>query len=245
MGAHSGRWDGRNAVGNGAESARRDAAGRDTVETWLRFQETGQGFEGAWQAIGTMIEEFAGRSLARLGVLDFQGVDPWAVGDVVGETSGKLLQLGRPGARGRFDPARAKPGLSGLRGWLCRIVERQAVDWVREYRYGRSVRIVPETDLVWNAMPGCDEPASFLDRVPAKFHRPDLLPILEACVERLPDPFQQQIVRLKLRDELSLRETAGKLRVPVTRVQRQLCKAFALMRRMLELDGIDEAWLLA
>jgi len=48
----------------------------------------------------------------------------------------------------------AQPGLSGLRGWLWRVVESQSVEWHRLYRGGRGVKIQPVSALEWNDLPG-------------------------------------------------------------------------------------------
>ncbi|MFM7107503.1 MAG: hypothetical protein ACKOZU_02685 [Planctomycetaceae bacterium] len=49
----------------------------------------------------------------------------------------------------------------------------------------------------------------------------------------------------KVDEESSLRDTAARLGVPATRVQRQLCRAPARIRDMLDEGGLDGAWLAA
>ncbi|HBB75301.1 MAG TPA: hypothetical protein DC048_12750, partial [Planctomycetaceae bacterium] len=86
----------------------------------MAFQETGVGFGEVWAEIDSIVDEFARLTLRSLGVRSPAGDDAWAVDDVVQQVAVRLLALGQPGAGGRFDPARAAPGLSGLRGWLWR-----------------------------------------------------------------------------------------------------------------------------
>ena len=217
----------------------------DAVKKLVRFQRTGKGFDGVWAEIGPIVDDFARLALRKTGVTSAAGDFDHAVGDVVNETVLKLMSLAEPGAGGRFNPAKAtQPGLSGLRGWLWRVVERQAANWGRTYRGRRGPRIVCESCLDLNDLVD-DGATSFLDRQVAKVERPDLLPILEACIARLDDPFQRDIVRLKLHEELSLRDTAERLGVSVTRVQRQMCRALALLRGMLDDGGLDGTWLAA
>jgi RNA polymerase sigma factor (sigma-70 family) len=221
------------------------------VARFVDFQETGAGFEGVWADVGPIVEEFARRTLRKNGVKTPFGDDGWAVDDVVNQTAARLMDLAAPGAAGRFDPARAsKPGLSGLRGWLSRIVERQAVDWTRNYRGGRkaagvrSAKILTESSLVLNRVVGVDD-GSLLKRQVAKPRRPDLLPMLDECIRQLPDAFLRTVIQLKLHEGLSERQTAKRLRVPVPRVHRGLHRAYAMLRPLLEDRGVDADWLTA
>ena len=75
-----------------------------------------------------------------------------------------VYHQGRP-PRDRPCPlGEAQPGLSGLRGWLWRVVESQSVEWHRLYRGGRGVKIQPVSALEWNDLPGGDEGGSIIDR---------------------------------------------------------------------------------
>jgi RNA polymerase sigma factor (sigma-70 family) len=215
------------------------------VARLVAYQKTGVGFDEVWEDIGPIVDDFARRSLRKLGVKGSYGDDSWAVDDVVHQTAERLLGLSARNAGGRFDPAKAKPGLSGLRGWLWRVVERQGVEWNRTYRGGRSVKIFPESGLDWNELADGDEASSIIERRVAKIEKPDLLPILEACIAQLPDAFLRQVVRLKLHEECSERETARVLGVSVSRVHRRLQEAYALLRPMLEERGLDGGWLAA
>lgn len=154
------------------------------------------------------------------------------------------MELVFSGNGGRFDPAKAQPGISGLWGWLWRVVERQAVDWIRLYRGGRAAKITTG-GVAWNALSDNDPVESQIDRQVAKFRRPDLLPIMLTCIDEIRDPFQRQILRLKLDEDLSLRDTAKRLSVSVSRVQRQLVAAYGLLRKRLECRGFDDGWLAA
>lgn len=212
------------------------------VARLVAFQKTGLGFDGVWNDIGPIVDDFARKSLRKLGVRGWSGGDDWAVDDVVQQTVACLMGLAGPNARGRFDPAKAKPGMSGLRGWLWRVVFNQAAEWSRTYRGGRGIKIFVESVFDCNELPSGDEPSSLLDRQPAKIDRPDLLPILEQCIAKLPDPFLQTLVRLKLHDGYSERQTAKALGVPVSRVHRRLQHAYALLRSMIN-DDFDGPWL--
>lgn len=217
----------------------------NVVDSLVRFQESGQGFDEVWAGIGPIVGDFARRSLRNLGVRRPDGSDDWAVDDVVNQTAVRLMSLAAPDAGGRFNPAKAKHGLSGLRGWLWRVVENQCVEWHRTFRGGRGVKILPASDLDWNELPSGDEGRSVIDRAVAKVERADLLPILESCIDQLPEPFMREVVRLKLHEEYSERETARTLGVPVSRVHRCLQDAYGHLRPMLEERGVDVAWLAA
>jgi len=215
------------------------------VAALVAFQKTGTGFDQVWAEIHGIVDEFARRALVRNGVRAKWGDDESAVDDVVHQTAERLMELAFPDAGGRFDPAKAQPGISGLRGWLWRVVERQAVDWIRLYRGGRGVTITLDGGVAWNALSDDGALDSLIDRQVAKFRRPDLLPILVACIDELHDPFQRRILRLKLDEGLSLRDTAERLSVAVSRVQRQLVAAYGLLREGLERRGFDDGWLAA
>jgi len=215
------------------------------VAKLVAYQSTGVGFDEVWVEIAPIVDDFARRSLRKLGVIARNGADDWAVDDVVSQTVERLLGLSAPTAGGRFDPVKAKPGLSGLRGWLWRVVRNQSVEWSRMYRGGRGVKIFPESGLAWNELGGGEEGTSVIDRQVAKVERPDLLPILEACIDQLPQPFMKEVVWLKLHEEYSEREMARALGVPVSRVHRRLREAYALLRSILEGSDFDAGWMAA
>lgn len=218
----------------------------NVAESLVRFQETGKGFEEVWAGIGPIVRDFARLNLRKLGVRRPSGDDDWAVEDVVGQTVLKLMGLAAPDAKGRFDPKKAKPGLSGVRAWLSPVVKNESVNWNRTFRGGRGgVKILPASGLVLNELPDGEEGSSIVDRKVAKIERPDLLPILEACIDQLPEPFLKEVVRLKLHEEYSERETARALGVSVSRVHRGLQVAYGHLRRMLEDRGMDGGWLAA
>ena len=217
----------------------------NVVVLLVRFQETQKGFDEVWAEIGTIVRDFARLSLRKLGVRRASGDDDWAVDDVVSQTVLRLMGLATPGAKGRFDPKKAQPGLSGVRAWLWRVVRNESVKWNRDFRGGRGVKIVPASGLDWNELPSGEEGSSIVDRKVAKVERADLLPILEACIDQLPEPFLQQVARLKLQEECSERETARALGVSVSRVHRGLRKAYGYLRPMLEERGVDGSWLAA
>jgi DNA-directed RNA polymerase specialized sigma24 family protein len=214
------------------------------VDAVVAFQETGVGFDDVWAEIDSIVDEFARLTLRTLGVRSPAGDDAWAVDDVVQQVAVRLLALGQPGAGGRFDPARAAPGLSGLRGWLWRVVESQSANWTRCYRGGRGLAIVPLSALDWND-PLEDDGVSIEKLRVAKIERPDLLPILEACIDQLPDPFMQRVVWVRLDEELPLRQSAERLGVPPTRVHNTLHAAYPLLRDLLEARGCEPCWLAA
>ena len=223
--------------------AKNRASDECVVAKFVKFQETGEGFDGVWVELEPVVKDFAGRTLKKLGVKASRRSD-WAVTDVVSDTSLVLINLGNPTAKGKFDPSRAQPGLSGFRGWLWKVVYSQAANWARAAGGGRGCKIKVESSLEWNALPGDESGESVIDRAVAKIDRPDLLPILEECINLLEDPFHREIVRLKL-DEIALRGSAKALSVSATTVQRELQKAFTLLRPMLEERGVDVSWLAA
>lgn len=221
----------------------------DTVGVFVNYQVTGVGFDRVWAAIGPAVEDIVRGRLRKLGVRGRGGVDEFAVGEVVSLVVEKLMGLAAPGAGGRFDPAKARPGLSGLKGWLFRVVNSQAVNWLRDHRGGRGVKIIPESCLAWNEAPAVDMDGSFLDRQPAKLDRESLRDAVrecvQACVARLPDPGMREIVQVKFGRNLSVRATAEALNVHPSTVQRRLTEACGLLRVMLAEHGIDESALAA
>lgn len=216
------------------------------VERFLKFQTSGEGFDGVWTELGPICEQFALQNLRKLGVCSKFGIDPWAVDDVVSQTLERLLGLARPKSKGCFKPSKAKErGLSGFRGWVSRIVRNEAINWTRIYREGRGVKITPESGFTWNDLPDHEEGSSILKRIEAKEQRADLLPILEECIGRLTDPLQREVIECKLYEELSERETAVRLRISTSMAHRRLQDAYALLRPMLAERGVDVAWLAA
>lgn len=228
----------------------------DVVSELIRYQQTGHDFTSAWAGIEPIVREFAAWQLRKMGVTACRrrrtvsgqdnrerhfAADESALGDVVHDTALVLLELGTMDAKGRFDPTKAKPGISGLRGWLWRVVESQAVDWVRANRGRSGLKVIPESSLEQRSRFHRDEPGSFFDQLAAKPVRQDVLPILEDCIARLPDTFHGQIVLRKLYDELSIRQTSQAMMVPTSRVQRQLVRALALLKPLIEGHGIDES----
>jgi len=224
----------------------RDVPLNGLVAEFVEFQNTGKGFDRVWVGIGPIVEQFAGQCLAKLGVLNRYEVDPWAKDDVVSETALKLRKLGQPAAKGRFDASRAQPGISGLKGWLYAVVNSQAVNWVRDHRGGRSVKVTFESDKgqISNVLSSGDEPKAFFDRVAAKMERPDLLPLLNEVIKKLPEDLAR-LVRLRLDEGLSHRQTAPVVGISAPVVGRRLNEAYALLRGWLEEAGFDEAWLAA
>ena len=215
----------------------------DVVAKLVGFQKTGKGFDGVWEEIGPIVKEFARRNLRKMDVIG--GESSWAVDDVVSQTVEKLMGLSASGAGGRFNPAKAKPGLAGVRAWLWAVVKNQAVNWVRANRGGRGVKVLSESVLSWNELGSGKESESFLERIVAKIDRPELLPILQECINRLPDPVMREMVQLKLDEELSVRGTADRTGIHKSSVQRNLTSAYEMLRPMLEERGVDVSWLAA
>lgn len=220
--------------------------GNDVVSKLVNYQLTGEGFDGLWADLHPIVAELSRRNLRKLGVRLGMGDDDGPVAEVMNETVIKLQGLSAPGAGGRFNPAKMKkPGMSGLRGWLWRVVRSQAVNWKRESLGGRALKITPESSLEWNQVPQGGDGSSITKRQLAKIVRPDLLPILEECIGQLVDPSLRKVVLLKLDEELAERPSAKRLQTTVSMVHRRLKKAYALLRPMLEQRGVDASWLAA
>jgi len=219
----------------------------DLVAGFVRFQQTNVGFDGIWEAgLGELVAEFAKRNLRKLGVQVSR--DGSCVGEVTGMTMERLMNLAKY-TRGRFDPEKAsQPGISGFRAWLWRVVASQAANWVRNERGSRRVRIIPESALgtsEWNELPDADERPSIVKAQVAKIERPDLLPILEACINDLEDPELREVMRLTLHDGLSQAQIAKRLGLAPATVCRRSQLARTLLRPLLEARGVDESWLAA
>lgn len=226
----------------------------DVVREFVRYQQTGDDFDSAWTGIERIVRAFAASHLLKLGVIRcsrstararpkhgrgaFAG-DESAIDDVVHDTALVLMALADANAKGKFDASKAAPGISGLRGWLWRVVESQAVNWVRDTFGRRGLAVKTESSLTRQYHGHRGEPGGFFDQLAAKPERRDLLPILEACIVLLPDAFHGDIVFRKLHDELSIRQTAKVLMVPTSRVQRHLIRALAVLKHLVERHGID------
>jgi len=221
-----------------------------TVRKLIEFQKTGKGFDSFWADVHDIVVDSARKSLLKAlqkrGVNSAYGDMEEANGDVVGETCRTHKGLSKPEAGGRFAPAKCRqPGMSGLKGWLYRIVSNEAVTWVRKHRGGRGLKITSETAIGWNDLSGDDESSTFLERQVAKIERPDLLPILQECIAELDDPLMRALVTLKLDQDLSVRKSAERLDLADSMVQRRLTTAYALLRPLLEARGVDATWLAA
>lgn len=219
----------------------------DLVGRFIGFQQTGSGFEGVWEAgLGDIVVEFSRRSLRRLGVRVSR--DDTCVGDVTGMTVQRLMEMGNS-ASGRFDPEKAsQPGLGGFRGWLWGVIANQAATWVRRERGNRKVRMIPESALGssdWNGLPDADERPSIVKAQVAKIERPDLLPILEECINDLEDRELRELMRLTLHEGLSQARIAKRLGMSSATVCRRIQLARKLLKPLLEARGVDESWLAA
>jgi DNA-directed RNA polymerase specialized sigma24 family protein len=84
------------------------------------------------------------------------------------------------------------------------------------------VKTVPERDVEWSEMSVIDDGSSITKQVVAKIARPDLLPILHACINQLPDPEVRQVIRLRLDEDLSQREIAERMTMAAATVHRRL-----------------------
>jgi RNA polymerase sigma factor (sigma-70 family) len=220
--------------------------GSDVVSKLVEFQRTGRGFDGFWNEIHPIVVDFARRNLVKIGVRVRPADPEGAVGDVVSETCLALRKLSLPGVGGQFRPEKMKkPGLSGVRAWLWRVVRSKAVNWQRDTIGGRGVTIKPEAGLDWNDLPPDGEGTSIVKQVVAKIERPDLLPILAACINELPDPKIRRIVRMRLDEDLSQRGIAKRLRLSPVTIHRRLQAAYALLRPLLEERGVDMSWVAA
>lgn len=246
-GKSGGRAGGIRRAGTAGGDAHRAGRHHPTVQKLLEFQKTGMGFDSFWADVHEIVVGSARTSLLKAlqqrSVKSAYGDMLEANGDVVSETCTTLKGLSKPGAGGRFDPARCgQPGLSGLKGWLYRIVSNEAVTWVRKHR---GLKITCERALDWNELSSDDGPTSFLDRQVAKIERPDLLPILQECIAKLDDPLMRELITLKLDQDLSVRKSATRLDLTDSMVQRRLTTAYALLRPLLEARGVDATWLAA
>lgn len=245
-----GKTSGNRPTGTAGGDAPQAGRQHPTVRKLLEFQKTGTGFDGFWGDVHEIVVDSARKSLLKAlqkgGVKSAYGDMLEANGDVVSETCTRLKGLSKPGAGGRFDPAKCgQPGLSGLKGWLYRIVSNEAVSWVRQHRGGRGLKITCERALDWNDLSSDDGPKSFLDRQVAKIERPDLLPILQECIAELDDPLMRELITLKLDQDLSVRKSAKRLDLTDSMVQRRLTTAYDLLRPLLEARGVDATWLAA
>jgi len=232
---------------------------RDVVGDFVRYQQTGQGFNRIWVEVAAIIREFAERQLVKMSVTagSSRVVDEWALAEVVEMTTDCLRALAKPNASGRFDPAKTRrPGMDGFRGWLWRVTRSKAVNWVRENRPSAkkgnakddqsrrrlSVRkVLLDSDLAYNELSG-GEYASILKLQPARFERFELLPILKECINQIEDPGLRQAVEMMLDVCSTERDMAKKLNTPVATFHRRLHRAYKVLRPILESRGVEASW---
>jgi RNA polymerase sigma factor (sigma-70 family) len=234
--------DGSDRSGGDRKSRPESGSGCLAIDRLVAFQETNCGFEGVWEEIRPIVRDNAKKALRKYRALAPYGVDAWALDDVEQQVAVKLMKLGVPGATGRFDPARAKPGLSGLTGWLWKVVAGESLHWKKKYHCGAGRKVVAMTNLEFNGPADAGDGSSFEKILEAKMSRPDLLPILEECIARLPDEFMREVASLKLSEGLSLRKTATRLGVSTARVQRTLTAAYEELWPLVIARGVDEDW---
>jgi RNA polymerase sigma factor (sigma-70 family) len=211
--------------------------GNRLVENFLEFQRTGQGFNELWPNLHAHVTEMAEYHLRKFGVR--VAADDGSVAAVEGETTIRLMSLAAEGAKGRFDPNKAAPGISGFRGWLWKVVRSQTSNWLREEQGGRKRKIIPVSNLEWNEASDSHDDSSILKNQPAKIERADLLPILEEVINELTNPAQRQAVRVQLEGGLSKRQTAKRLNVSISTMNRRLNSAYAILIPLLEQRGVD------
>jgi DNA-directed RNA polymerase specialized sigma24 family protein len=232
---------------------------RDLVGDFVRYQQTGQGFNGIWVEVAGIIREFAERQLVKMHVTagSARAVDECALADVVEMTTDRLRALSKPNARGRFEPAKTRsPGMDGFRGWLWRVTRSKAVDWVRKHRpsakkgnakdeqaRGRLAlrKVLRDSDLAYNKLSGGDG-ASILKRQPSRLERIELLPILEESINQIEDPKLRQAVGMMLDVSSTERDMAERLNTPVATFHRRLHRAYAALRPILESRGVEASW---
>ena len=232
---------------------------RDVVGDFVRYQQTGQGFNRIWVEVAAIVREFAERQLVKMHVTagSARAVDECALAEVVEMTTDRLRALSTPNARGRFDPAKTRrPGMDGFRGWLWRVTRSKAVDWVRKHRQSAKKRnakdeharrrlavrkVLLDSDLAYNKLSG-GEYASILRRQPARFERFELLPILKECINQIENPGLRQAVGMMLDVSSTERDMAKKLNTPVATFHRRLHRAYEVLRPILELRGVEASW---
>ncbi len=232
---------------------------RDVVGDFVRYQQTGQGFNGIWVEVAAVVREFAERQLVNMRVTagSSRVVDEWALAEVVEMTTDRLRDLSKPNARGRFDPTKTRRlGMDGFRGWLWTVTWSKAVDWVRKNRPSarrgnakddhtrrRLVvrKVLLDSDLAYNKLAEGDS-ASILKRQPARCERVELLPILEECINQIDDPGLRQAVGMMLDVCSTERDMAKKLNTPVATFHHRLHRAYAVLRPILESRGVEASW---
>jgi RNA polymerase sigma factor (sigma-70 family) len=121
----------------------------------------------------------------------------------------------------RFDPHRAP-----LRGWLCMIARRRAIDWVRRHQVRESAR--------WAA--AAPEPALVEDELIASTAYKQV----RKAVDDLPAPHRQAIL-LAYYDGLTYREVARALRIPEGTAKWRLRSGLRRIGEQLRADGYPDA----
>lgn len=160
-----------------------------------------------------LAELYASHHRALLAYLRLLIPDPGLAEEVLQDT----LLAAWTGA-GRF------AGRSTLRGWLFGIARRRAHDALRR----RAPRPLPEAALALLPSPAPDPEAVALARVEHE--------AVVAAIGQLP-PIHQEVLALTFVQELSYRELADLLEIPLGTVQSRLSNARHALRALLRADG--------
>lgn len=215
---------------------------KETVEAMVWFQRTGEGFDGVWVDIAPVIDEAVRSGLRKHLVMGPERQDDEAaVADVTQEVAFKLLRLGgkqRDGKKVGYDPSHGHGGVSGFKGWLTTIARNECASYCRLYRGSRGgAKSIPLSQLELN---GSLDSAAVIKPSVLKCHveLAELQDIVNDCVDSLPDELRG-IVRLKMAENLSVRDIEKRLGIHVSTVQRRLTKAKELLTTALAKRGVD------
>ena len=208
----------------------------EVVQQFLEFQETGLRFERPWAGLAPFVARAAKRRLRRFSPHRTWASDPSAVDDVTQEVARRLLKLGRPGARGRFDPLQCRASCNGFERWLTRIVKNQVTDHWRRW-HGRRVCGVVVSLSVGDSS---DDRREIEDtRAPAVSRGVvDFPAVLDEVLDEIPKPLGDA-ARLRWLHYQTDREAAPSLGVTSSAVCKRVAKAVDLVRPLLEARGID------
>ena len=223
----------------GGDSMANAKLGPEVVGLLIGFQETGNGFDNLWEAIAPTVEQLAVNRLRKHLVWERPGrVDRVAISEVGQQVSAKLLQLSNPKRNGKFDPAKASPGASGVARWLFGIVSNEVAEYCRLWRKSRAnVKFTSINGLQLNTLGGAG-----VDRPPPpKIGPVDVTAILNRCLDRL-DQKLAMPVRLRLAG-FTDRAAAERLGCTASTVNKRIAKATARLRPLLEAEGIDDSFL--
>lgn len=219
------------------------------IQLMTTWQQTATGFGHVWQEVGPVVETFVRQRLRnRVRNGCFRGDDADAVQEATQRVALQLLELPRKNPKVWFDPSRGRGGPDAMKAWLYGFARNAVAEYCVLWKGAKKgTKVLRESDLPLNERDGKEiGAASICKAVSSKETLDDreIEQILHECINALPDGLDN-LIRLKMKDQLSQREVAARVGLSVSMVHRRLKTARVLLREMLENRGVDGDWFMA